>query len=105
VLACAGAIAPAQALDVNVVVDGGGESAAAPSAWTASPTRASRSTARTGPIGTSTRYRASPGGGAISLSRDGKGMGFGLVPAFNADQSAGVAIAGGMKCRYPRTRG
>ena len=39
------------------------------------------------------------GGGAIALSRDGKGMGFGFVPTFNADRSAGVAIAGGMRCR------
>ena len=47
----------------------------------------------------------SPGGGAIALSDDGKGVGFGFVPTFNADRSAGVSIAGGMPCRYPRRRG
>ncbi|MEA2703205.1 MAG: hypothetical protein QOD63_1150, partial [Actinomycetota bacterium] len=46
-----------------------------------------------------------PGGGAIHLPSGGKVMGFGFVPTFNADASAGVTLAGGMTCRYPRKRG
>jgi hypothetical protein len=47
-----------------------------------------------------------PKGGAIHF-HDGKGsaFGFGFVPTFNRDRSAGVAIAGGMRCRYRGRRG
>jgi hypothetical protein len=46
-----------------------------------------------------------PNGGAIAFNGKGSGFGFGFVPTFNRDRSAGVAIAGGMKCRYRGRRG
>lgn len=41
-------------------------------------------------------------GGAIRFSKDGRRLGIGFYAAPNRDYSDGVALAGGLKCRYKR---
>ncbi len=43
-------------------------------------------------------------GGFIVFSANGKRIGFGFSPASNEDQSTGLSLGGGAKCKYPKRR-